>query len=120
MPATELADLIQRYGGWGLSAILMGAVVYLHRGWQGCQDIALRDRERLITALEAAKDASERFEGTLQSLRATLESRGQAVADLSHQVENVAIKVQHGIGNLSASMEGFVRMLDRDRDRGRP
>lgn len=115
MTPVEYAGLLRDYGPWGIVAVLIGAVVYLHKGWQACQVDALRSVERLVTALEASKDAMERVEGALQGLRVTLDTRGQAVTDLARQVELVGLKVDHGHGNTSSALAGLLSAVNRER-----
>ncbi|KTS09756.1 hypothetical protein SB2_11935 [Methylobacterium radiotolerans] len=80
------------------------------------------DKEGLISkllqvasAMEASKNATERFEDALQALRATLETRGQTVADLSQRVELMDRDLKHGLGNLSAALNGIANFLQRGR-----
>ena len=99
------------------------AIVVLYRALQECQAAQIKLVERLVTALEAAKDASSRLEDAQRSLGATLETRGQAIGDLSQQLKILAEKMTHGFGNLGQSLESFVRLVERERDRnerGRP
>lgn len=119
MPAVEIATLLKEYGWPGACALLCLVVAVLFSRLQGCHDAQIRLVERLVTALEAAKDASARLEDAQRSLTATLDTRGQTIGDLSRQVELIAEKMTHGFGNLGQSLESFVRLVERERDRGR-
>lgn len=118
MTAIEIAGLLKDYGLQGFCALLVVAVIILFSRLQESQAAQIRLVERLVTALEAAKDASSRLEQAQRSLEATLETRGQTVGDLSQQIKILAEKMTHGFGNLGQSLESFVRLVERERDRG--
>lgn len=107
-----LATLLKEYGGWGLSAILM---VVIWKLYSDNQSLSTGFIERLITALEAAKDAAERVEAALQGMRSTLEARGQTLSDLSHQFEKTSTDIRHVVGNLAATFDAVVSLLTRAR-----
>lgn len=119
MTPLDWANLLKDYGGWGLSAILMGVIVYLDRDRQACSRSQIILVERLITALESARDATSRFEAALNSLKDTLDARGQTVGDLSHRIDLVVEKIQHGLGNLGGSMQAIVNWIEREKERNR-
>lgn len=101
-----------------LLVVVLGLVIRaLYRDLRVCNDRSLQDRARLVEAVEAAKDGAERSESAFRSLQALMETRGQALGDLSYQVGIVAEKVQHGFGNVAQSLESFVRLIERDRGR---
>lgn len=123
MTGIEIATLLKDYGWPGACAILCLVVVVLFSRLQDCHAAQISLIERLVTALEAAKDASSRLEQAQRSLEATLDTRGQTVGDLSQQIKILAEKMTHGFGNLGQSLESFVRLVERERDRsdrGRP
>ena len=123
MTGIEIAGLLKDYGWPGACALLCLVVTVLFSRLQESQAAQIRLVERLVTALEAAKDASARLEDAQRSIGATLETRGQAVGDLSQQIKILAEKMTHGFGNLGQSLESFVRLVERERDRndrGRP
>lgn len=123
MTGLEIASLLKDYGPWGLVGLFGVVIVALYNALQQCQAAQIRLVERLVTALEAAKDASARLEDAQRSLGATLDTRGQTVGDLSQQIKILAEKMTHGFGNLGQSLESFVRLVERERDRsdrGRP
>lgn len=122
----KTADAYFNQGVLGATVVLLllllvvaGLVIRtLYRDNQACHGVALEDRRDLIKAVEASRDMSERLRDLLQSMQATLETRGQTVSDLSHQVGITAQKVEHGLGNLGASLDAIARWIDRQRDRG--
>lgn len=123
MTGIEIAGLLKEYGWPGACALLCLVIVALYKTVQEAQAAQIRLVERLVTALEAAKDASTRLEQAQRSLEAALNTRGQTVGDVSQQVEILAEKMTHGFGNLGQSLESFVRLVERERDRnerGRP
>lgn len=105
MTPVEIADALQKYGGWGVSAILMIALYVVDKDRTAIRDAQAALIERLVTAMNAASAATTQFEGALKSLTDTLEARGQTVGDLSHRIDIVVEKIQHGLGNLGASMQ---------------
>ena len=69
------------------------------------------DRERLIKAIEGQTDTSDGLEKAMEAIKAVLESRGQAVSDLSHQMERTAQDARHSFANLGQAAAGIVTML---------
>lgn len=121
MTPLDWASLLKDYGGWGLSAILMGVIVYLDRDRQACRDSQIALVKELVTAMAASTNAMTRFEEALGALRTMLDARGQTVGDLSHRIDLVVEKIQHGLGNLGGSMQAIANWIEREkeRDRGR-
>lgn len=125
--ATKATDALLDKGVLGVVCVLflLGLIVSglviraLYKDLQSCNAVALTDRSKLIEAMVAVRETGERTHEALTSIRATLETRGQGMADVSHQVEIVAQKVQHGFGNVSQALESFVRLLDAGRARDR-
>ena len=107
----RLTDLFQRGGSYAAVALLVLYSWYLQRGWRKCQDRAVTDRERLITVIAAQAETNRELNAALVSIRMTLDGRGQAIGDLSHQVEMLQTKMLHGIGNNSASLDGLARLI---------
>lgn len=117
MNPLDLADMLQRYGGWGVAVLAMIALVYVDRERQACQKSQIALVERLVTAMHAASVATTQFEAALRSLTETLDSRGQTVGDLSHRIDIVVEKIQHGLGNLGGSMASIANWIEKERDR---
>ena len=117
MTGVEIATILKDYGWPGACAILCLVIVVLYNSLQESQAAQIRLVERLVTALEAAKDASSRLEDAQRSLGATLETRGQAVGDLSQQLKILAEKMTHGFVNLGQSLDSCVRLVEGERDR---
>lgn len=119
MDPLALADMLQKYGPYGVIAVLMFALVYVDRERQACQKNQIALVERLVTAMHAASAATTQFEGALKSLTETLEARGQTVGDLSHRIDIVVEKIQHGLGNLGGSMQAIANWIEKEKDRDR-
>jgi hypothetical protein len=119
MNPLDLADMLQRYGGWAVSAVLMFALWAVDKDRQACQRSQIALVERLVTAMHAASVATTQFEAALKSLTETLDSRGQTVGDLSHRIDIVVEKIQHGLGNLGGSMAAIANWIEKERDRDR-
>ena len=125
--ATKATDALLDKGVLGAVCVLLiialgfaGLVIRaLYKDLQACNGVALTDRTKLIEAMVAVRETGERTHEALTSIRATLETRGQGMADVSPQVELVAEKVQHGFGNVSQALESFVRLMDAARGRER-
>lgn len=121
----KTADAYFSQGVLGATVILLllllvvaGLVIRtLYRDNQACHGTALEDRRDLIKAVEASRDGSERLTDLMRTMQATLETRGQTVSELSHQVGITSQKIEHAVGNLAASMDAIARWIDRQRDR---
>lgn len=119
MTPIELADALQKYGGWAVSAVLMFALYMVDKDRSAIRDAQAVLVERLVTAMNAASAATTQFEGALRSLTETLEARGQTVGDLSHRIDIVVEKIQHGLGNLGGSMQAIANWIEKEKDRDR-
>jgi hypothetical protein len=119
MTPIELADALQKYGGWMVAAILMFALYFVDKDRTAIRNGQAALIERLVTAMNAASVATSQFESALKSLTETLEARGQTVGDLSHRIDIVVEKIQHGLGNLGGSMQAIATWIEKERDRER-
>lgn len=77
------------------------------------------DREKLVTAQQAAANAAEKVVGVLDQFRVTLSAQTDAHEDLTRQLELAAQESRHSLANVSAALDGIARRLDSDRERGR-
>jgi hypothetical protein len=121
MDPVATVDMLQKYGGWACFVLALMALVSVDRDRQACYKAQVQLVERLVKVMEAATSSTQQFEDTLGSLRATLDARGQTVGDLSHRIDLVIEKIQHGLGNLGGSMQAIANWIEREkeRDRGR-
>jgi hypothetical protein len=119
MELGAIAVLLRDFGGWGVSTLLILALVYVDKDRQACQKSQIALVERLVTAMHAASVATTQFEAALKSLTETLDARGQTVGDLSHRIDIVVEKIQHGLGNLGGSMAAIASWIEKERDRDR-
>ncbi|KAB1069279.1 hypothetical protein [Methylobacterium planeticum] len=100
----------------------------LYNDLKACNAVTLADREKLITAIEGARDETEAVKEALQGIRLVLEGRGHAIGELSHQVDKAATEARHSLGNIASALDAIARRLmdwtgrgrDRDRDGGAP
>lgn len=120
MDAVGLADLLQKYGPWGLIAVLMFVVWKLYEDNKTCAATALADRDKLILAQQAAAVAAEKCVSALEGIRITLMTHKDASEDLTKQVELAAQETRHAFANMRQSLEGIAGRLERDGTRGRP
>lgn len=111
---TEFADLLQKYGGWGLSAILMLAVIRLY---QDNQALSRGFVERIIAGLAAATAAAGGVEKALAELTRLMEASRETVGGHSNRLDVLVEKIQHGFGNTSAAMQAVANELQRLKDR---
>lgn len=119
MTPIDIADGLQKYGGWGVAAFLMVALYMVDKDRTAIRNAQAALIERLVTAMNAASAATAQFEGALKSLTETLEARGQTVGDLSHRIDIVVEKIQHGLGNLGGSMQAIATWIEKEKDRER-
>jgi hypothetical protein len=119
MNPLDAASILREYGGWGVSVFLGFALYLVDRDRQACQKSQIALVERLVTAMHAASVATTQFEAALKSLTETLDARGQTVGDLSHRIDIVVEKIQHGLGNLGGSMAAIANWIEKERDRDR-
>jgi hypothetical protein len=119
MNPVDAADMLQKYGGWGVAVFLGFALYIVDKDRQACQKSQIALVERLVTAMHAASVATTQFEAALKSLTETLDARGQTVGDLSHRIDIVVEKIQHGLGNLGGSMQAIANWIEKEKDRER-
>lgn len=119
MNPLDLADMLQKYGGWGVAVLAIIGLVFVDRERQACQRSQIALVERLVTAMHAASVATTQFETALKSLTETLDARGQTVGDLSHRIDIVVEKIQHGLGNLGSSMQAIASWVEKEKERDR-
>jgi len=112
MTPLDMANLIKDYGAVAGCVVLMYVVARLYNDNQRLSSGSL---EKLIGQLEANKSATDRMFDALRELRGVLEARGHTVGDLDNRITLLIEKVQHGFGNTAASMEGFIRLFERER-----
>lgn len=126
--ATGAADAYLNQGVLGATCIIF-ILLFLGACWvarglyndlKACNAAAIAEGKASVKALEAATGAADRQEAAMQGLRATLETRGHAIEELSHQIEKTGQDARHGFANLSQALEAIVRFFVSDRDRGRP
>ncbi len=77
------------------------------------------DREKLVTAQQAAATAADKVVGVLEQFRVTLSAQTDAHEDLTRQLELAAQETRHSLANVSAALNGIAGRMDRDRDRER-
>lgn len=109
----DVAGLLREYGGWGLSAILMGVIA---KQYADNKALSGGHIERLITGLTAATQAAGGVQSALNELRALIDASGKTIGDHTHQIGILIEKVQHGFGNTSQAMQGVTSELQRIRD----
>lgn len=73
-------------------------------------DITAQVARALVEASQSAEESNKVY----VTVRETLTSRGQAVDELSHQVELLNEKMQHGFGNVSQSLSSLANLLERE------
>lgn len=113
LTSLDIAGLLREYGGWGLSAILMGVIA---KQYADNKALSGGHIERLITGLTAATQAAGGVQGALNELRALIDASGKTIGDHTHQIGILIEKVQHGFGNTSQAMQGVTNELQRIRD----
>lgn len=119
MNPVDAAELLSKYGGWGVSVFLGFALYFVDRDRTAIRNAQVALVERLVTAMSAASVATTQFESALKSLTETLEARGQTVGELSHRIDIVVEKIQHGLGNLGGSMQAIATWIEKEKDRDR-
>jgi len=109
----DIAALLKEFGGWGLSAILMGVVA---KQYADIKALSTGHIERLITGLAAGTKAADSVQSALHELRSLIDASGKTVGEHTHQIGILIEKVQHGFGNTSSAMQGVTNELQRIRD----
>ncbi len=110
MTGIEIAGVLKEYGGWGLSALLILAIVKLYRDKEALSSGYL---ERLVTGIAAATQAANTTKETLDKLGALIDASGETVGEHSHQIAILVEKIQHGFGNTASSLDGVARRLEK-------
>lgn len=126
--ASDAASILLQYQVLGafcvfLILLLIGAgfvIRHLYKDIKALNAVTVQDRERLITALERNKESLEGVETALNGVKSTLETRAQAIVDLSHQFEIIAKDLRHGLGNLSQAVDGIFKWMREGRIGGAP
>jgi len=71
--------------------------------------------EKLITAVEGARDESAAVREAMRGIREILETRGQAIGDLSHQIDRTTTETRHTLGNMASILDSVSRWLHQGR-----
>lgn len=121
--ATKAAEAYLNNGVLGLTALVF-ILLFLGSLWvirgllndiKDSHKTALNDRERMITVLQGVAESGRAVQVTLDGVRLTLETRGQAIGDLSHQLERSSQDTRHSLGNLAAAMDAIARWIQSAR-----
>ena len=90
--AADIADLLQQYGGWGLSTLCMTAILVLVRYIRAQHESRLKDQdernEKLMILMEGRVEADIKYEQALISLTASLGSM-KCPPDMISKVEEL-------------------------------
>lgn len=82
--------------------------------------VTLADRDRLIKAIEAGETAVEGLTAAMRGVQTTLETRGQTVGELSHQIALQGQEASHKLANLSQAVSMIAGAVRRDATGGAP
>ena len=77
------------------------------------------DREKLVTAQQAAAVAADKVVDVLDEFRETLSAQTDAHGSLTRQIELSLAEFRHSIANVITAVNGIADRLQRDRDRDR-
>lgn len=96
---------------------IFGVVIWiLHRENKALNGQLLSFTERLIEALNKVASGDERDRELLAAMKATLETRTQALGDLSNQVALSAQETRHGFAQISQALASTVELVRSVRD----
>lgn len=90
MGAQETAEVLQAYGGWGLSSILLTALCLLARYVRGQHEARLADQklvnEKLLSLMETRVETDLRTEHALKGMAEALKSMSNPQARMMEEV----------------------------------
>ncbi|MFC6792704.1 hypothetical protein ACFQE0_25990 [Methylobacterium komagatae] len=106
MTSLEIANLLKDYGPWGICALLILAVVYLHKGWQACQEARVTDGRLATEALTRQASTNTEIATITASLREGQVEMMRVIALLSKDSE-------HGDESTQATIKGLADAVGR-------
>ncbi len=118
--AGKAADTFLSRGEYGAIVVVLALVIVIGAGIAGAvikflynENKALSARleeitERAVTALGSVASANDRDREVLQGLRTSLDTRAQALGDLSNLVSVNGTKLEHGLAGISQVMGTLV------------
>lgn len=121
--ASKAAEVYLNQGVLGatcvfLIVLLLGACLVIRRLYNDGVESNAREREiigKLITAVESARDESAAAKEAMRGVREILETRAQAIGDLSHQIDRTATETRHTLGNIASILDAVSRWLHQGR-----
>ena len=114
MPApVATTELLAKYGGWGLSSLLICALIYVERSRNEAVSQNLVNLKAMLEALAGFKETLKEFASAVAALRAMLEERRYSIGDVSRQLDAIDTRVRHGMGNISTGINALATFLPR-------
>lgn len=125
--ATKAADSLFDKGVLGTVCVILlialafaGVVIRsLYQDIKALHAAAPADREKLVTAQQAAAVAADKVHDVLDEFRETLGAQTDAHGSLTRQIELSLAELRHSIANVITAVNGVAERLQRDRDRER-
>lgn len=126
--AGKAADTFLSRGEYGAIVVVLALVIVVGAGIAGAvikflynENKALGARleeitERAVTALGSVSSANDRDRELLQGMRSSLDTRAQALGDLSNLVGLNGTKVEHGLSQVSQLMLTLAERFKELRD----
>lgn len=122
------ADSLFNHGVLGTVCVLLliglvfaGLVIRaLYQDIKALNAAAPADREKLVTAQQAAAQAADKVVDVLDEFRETLSAQTDAHGSLTRQIELSLAEFRHSINNIMAAVSGIAeRLRDKERERSR-
>ena len=106
--ATEILGLLKE-GGWGLSALLLAAVVYLFKALQACQAARIEDAKALSTLVAETKSANIALAAAMEGRQVEFEGLRSDVRSTSNDTGTQLRLLQAAVGELRNRIDDWPR-----------
>lgn len=81
---------------------------------KACNATNLADRDRIISAQQAAAAAAEKLSGILEGIKSYLATHKDASEDLTKQIELAQQETRHALNGIQTSLNGISGRMERE------
>lgn len=113
MTGVEIAGLLKDYGPWGICALLILALIYVHKGWQACQEARVVDGRLATEALTRQASTNAEIATIAAGLREGQTEMMRVVALLQRDNEHGDDRTQEKIEALTDAVATVERRLEQ-------
>ena len=111
MDPVAIATLLEKYGPWGVVALLLVAVAVLYRAGVGTQDKCGAYAERAVVAVERSAATLATLTAAMEAQNRILDDIGRLVTESARQSEAHDDRAQEKLSDIARRVEDISRSL---------